>query len=151
MKIKGTTDLIWDGRVEGEQRAEFSADRAQHQQRERVRRPILAATSVLYYAGIEPGTLTTLALTARRSNHLARSHPLILIVHLVEKLWILSEKFCFKFIPDKGCRIRNDLFRIRLRIRILQKVSDPTRVQIRHRIRIHNTAYWIGWIKTHEL
>ncbi len=27
----------------------------------------------------------------------------ILIVHLVEKLWILSEKFCFKLIRDKGC------------------------------------------------
>ncbi len=43
-KIKETTDLIRDGWVEGEQRAEFSADRAQHQQRERVRRPVLAAT-----------------------------------------------------------------------------------------------------------
>jgi hypothetical protein len=29
-------------------------------------------------AGIEPRTVATLALTARRSNHLARSHPLIL-------------------------------------------------------------------------
>jgi hypothetical protein len=26
-------------------------------------------------AGIEPRTVATLALTARRSNHLARSHP----------------------------------------------------------------------------
>ncbi len=24
-------------------------------------------------------------------------------MHLVEKSWILSEKFCFKFIPSKGC------------------------------------------------
>jgi hypothetical protein len=48
--------------------------------------------------------------------------------YLVEKLWVLSEKFCFKLIPDKGCpvRIRIDLFRIRLWIRILRKVSDPT-------------------------
>ncbi len=39
-------------------------------------------------------------------------------VHLVEKLLILSEKFCFKFIPDKGCQIQmqNDLFWIRLQI-----------------------------------
>ncbi len=50
----------------------------------------------------------------------------ILIVHFVEKLWILSEKFCFKFIPSKGYTDpdQNDLYRIRLRIR--QKVSDPT-------------------------
>ncbi len=43
-------------------------------------------------------------------------------VHLVEKLRILSEKFCFKFIQVRAARIRirNDLFRI------LQRVSDPT-------------------------
>ncbi len=47
-------------------------------------------------------------------------------VRWVEKLWILTEKFCFKFIRTMAARnwIRNDLFRIRLRIR--QKVSDPT-------------------------
>jgi hypothetical protein len=32
-------------------------------------------TSVSEDAGIEPRTVPTLALTARRSNHLARSHP----------------------------------------------------------------------------
>jgi hypothetical protein len=38
----------------------------------------------------------------------------------------LSEKFCFEFIPDKAARIRNDLFRIRLWIRILQEGSGST-------------------------
>jgi hypothetical protein len=30
-------------------------------------------------AGIEPRTVATLALTVRRSNHLARSHPQLLV------------------------------------------------------------------------
>ncbi len=45
---------------------------------------------------------------------------------MVEKLWILSEKFCFKLIQIRAAQIRtrNDLFRIWLRNR--QKVPDPT-------------------------
>ncbi len=58
-----------------------------------------------------------------------------LIVHLVEKMLLLTEKlgtvsYSFR-IRIGGIRIRNDLFRILIRIR--QKVPDPTG------LRIHNT------------
>jgi len=36
-------------------------------------------------------------------NFLEKKIFLYLNVHLVERLRILSEKFCFKFISDKGC------------------------------------------------
>ncbi len=54
-------------------------------------------------------------------------------MHLVEKLWILSEKFCFKFIRDKGCPDPDP-------------TPDPAksfgsdRIRIRLRIWIHNTS-----------
>ncbi len=36
-------------------------------------------------------------------THLIVRYQLSLIVHFVEKLWILSEMFCFKFISGLGC------------------------------------------------
>ncbi len=38
-----------------------------------------------------------------QGNVLEKKIFIYLNVHLVERLRILSEKFCFKFIQDKGC------------------------------------------------
>ncbi len=81
----------------------------------------------------DPATLVS-ALRKLRGNFLGKfllekRFLFILIVHLVKKLWFLSEKFCFKFIPSKSC-------------------PDPAksfgshRIRIRLRIRIHNTVFF---------
>ncbi len=43
-------------------------------------------------AGIEPGTVATLALAVRRSNHSARSHPTRAISHPTDFLWHVYKK-----------------------------------------------------------